>query len=172
MHHQSVKVNYTRKINHFALFFIPVFLRSVFPHEQSFGRFITGCVIGTVSLFIYIKPIRDKISIIATMFLSFDRPEDRPNTEDQSRLDLAIAMVSFVAKLSPRKHAMADFIREYASSNAVSKSFCYKIKTTLQDLTLIKWDDYWNEYRLNMERYKRDRKALRGFKGQIKKWQG
>ena len=41
----------------FALFFIPVFLRSVFPHEQSFGRFIMGCVIGTVSLFIYIKPI-------------------------------------------------------------------------------------------------------------------
>ena len=78
--HKRIKVNYTRKINHFALFFIPVFLRSVFPHEQSFGRFITGCVIGTVSLFIYIKPIRDKISIIATMFLSFDRPEDRPNT--------------------------------------------------------------------------------------------
>ena len=31
-------------------------------------------------MFIYIKPIRGKISIIATMFLSFDRPEDRPNT--------------------------------------------------------------------------------------------
>jgi dolichol kinase len=78
--HKRIKVNYTRKINHFALFFIPVFLRSVFPHEQSFWRFVAGCVIGTVSLFIYIKPIRDRISIIATMFLSFDRPEDRPNT--------------------------------------------------------------------------------------------
>jgi len=78
--HKSIKVNYTRKINHFALFFVPVFLRSVFPHEQSFLRFIVGCVLGTLILFIYIKPIRDKISIIATMFLSFDRPEDRPNT--------------------------------------------------------------------------------------------
>lgn len=78
--HKQIKVNYTRKINHFSLFFIPVFLRAVFPHEQSFGRFITGCVIATVILFIYIKPIRNKISIIATMFLSFDRPEDRPNT--------------------------------------------------------------------------------------------
>ena len=78
--HKRIKVNYTRKVNHFALFFIPVFLRSVFPHEMSFERFITGCVIGTVTLFIYIKPIREKISIIATMFLSFDRPEDRPNT--------------------------------------------------------------------------------------------
>jgi phytol kinase len=78
--HKGIKVNYTRKINHFALFFIPVFLRSVFPHERSFVRFIIGCVIGTLILLIYFKPIRKKISIIATMFLSFDRPEDRPNT--------------------------------------------------------------------------------------------
>lgn len=78
--HKGIKVNYTRKINHFALFFVPVFLRSVFPHEGSFEHFIIGCAIGTLILFIYIKPIRGKISIIATMFLSFDRPEDRPNT--------------------------------------------------------------------------------------------
>ena len=78
--HRGIKVNYTRKINHFALFFVPVFLRSVFPHEPSFLRFIIGCTIGTLILLIYIKPIRDKLTIIATMFLSFDRPEDRPNT--------------------------------------------------------------------------------------------
>jgi len=78
--HKGVKVNYTRKINHFSLFFVPVFLRSVFPHEPTFFRFIFGCVIGTIVLFIYIKPIREKLSIVATMFLSFDRPEDRPNT--------------------------------------------------------------------------------------------
>ncbi|MCP4673645.1 MAG: hypothetical protein GY857_20350 [Desulfobacula sp.] len=78
--YKGVKVNYTRKINHFSLFFIPVFLRSVFSHEESFERFIIGCVLGTLILFIYIKPIREKIPLIATMFLSFDRPEDRPNT--------------------------------------------------------------------------------------------
>jgi len=78
--YKGAKVNYTRKINHFSLFFIPVFLRSVFPHEGSFERFIIGCVLGTLILFIYIKPIREKIPLIATMFLSFDRPEDRPNT--------------------------------------------------------------------------------------------
>lgn len=78
--YKGVKVNYTRKINHFSLFFIPVFLRSVFPHGESFERFIIGCVLGTLILFIYIKPIREKIPLIATMFLSFDRPEDRPNT--------------------------------------------------------------------------------------------
>ena len=94
------------------------------------------------------------------------------SVEEQNRLDLAVALISFIAKYTPRKTAMAGFIREYASDNAVSKSFCYKIKTRLQDLTVIKWDDHWQEYQLNMERYKRDRKALRGFKGQIKKWQG
>ena len=78
--HMSIKVNYTRKINHFALFFVPVFLRSVFPHEPTFLRFITGCVIGTLILFIYIESIRIRIPAVATMFLSFDRPEDRPNT--------------------------------------------------------------------------------------------
>jgi len=78
--HKGVKVNYTRKINHFALFFIPVFLRSVFPYERSLGLFIFSCILGTLILFIYIKPIRDKVSIISTMFLSLDRPEDRPNT--------------------------------------------------------------------------------------------
>ena len=94
------------------------------------------------------------------------------SVEEQNRLDLAVALISFITRMSPRKTAMADFIREYAGNNAVSKSFCYKIKTTLQNLTIIKWDDYWYEYRLNMERYKRDGKALRGFKGQIMKWQG
>ena len=44
--HVGIKVNYTRKINHFALFFVPVFLRSIFPHEPTFLRFIVGCVIA------------------------------------------------------------------------------------------------------------------------------
>ena len=78
--HWGVKVNYTRKINHFALFFTPLFIRSVFPYSQSFDRFITGCVVGTLALFIYIKPIRVRVPPVATMFLSFDRPEDRPDT--------------------------------------------------------------------------------------------
>ena len=85
------------------------------------------------------------------------------SVDDQNRLDLAIAMVSFVVKLSPRKPPMADFIRKYAGNNAVSKSFCYKIKIRLQDLTVIKWDDHWQEYQLNMERYKRDSKDTTWF---------
>jgi dolichol kinase len=80
VHHRGVKVNYTRKINHFALFFIPMYLDRLFALENSFGLFILGSVLGIVTLGIYVKPVRDRVPFIATMFLSFDRPEDRPRT--------------------------------------------------------------------------------------------
>jgi dolichol kinase len=78
--YKGVKVNYTRKINHFALFFVPVFLRAIFPYELHFERFLVGCLVGACVLVLYIKPIRDRVPLVETMFLSFDRPEDRPHT--------------------------------------------------------------------------------------------
>lgn len=78
--HKGVKVNYTRKINHFVLFFIPVYVDRAFAYEESFGLFFLGAALAVLSLAIYMKPVRKKIPIIATMFLSFDRPEDRPHT--------------------------------------------------------------------------------------------
>jgi len=78
--HKGMKVNYTRKINHFALFLIPLFLDRAFAYEKSFGLFALGAVGAILSLVIYIEPIRSKVPLIATMFISFDRPEDRPHT--------------------------------------------------------------------------------------------
>lgn len=78
--HYGVKVNYTRKINHFSLFFIPMYIETILPYERSLGLFILGSVFGVFTLIIYIKPLRERLTIIATMFLSFDRPEDRPYT--------------------------------------------------------------------------------------------
>ena len=78
--HYGVKVNYTRKINHFSLFFIPMYIETIAPYEKSLGLFILGSVFGVFTLIIYIKPLRERLTIIATMFLSFDRPEDRPYT--------------------------------------------------------------------------------------------
>ena len=80
VYYKGVKVNYTRKINHFALFFVPMFLDNILPVELSIGSIILGSFLAVLSLVIYIKPIRNKSSIIERMFLSFDRPEDRPNT--------------------------------------------------------------------------------------------
>ena len=80
VYHKGVKVNYTRKINHFALFFVPMFLDKIIPAELSIGSIILGSLLAVSSLAIYIRPIRNKSRIIERMFLSFDRPEDRPNT--------------------------------------------------------------------------------------------
>jgi len=38
-----------------------------------------GSIFTLLSLLIFINPIRQRVSILATMFLYFDRPEDRPH---------------------------------------------------------------------------------------------
>jgi len=78
--HKGIKVNYTRKINHFAIFFIPMYLDSLFVYEKSLPIFITSCMLAVLTLTIYIEPIRTRVRFIGRMFRSFDRPEDRPHT--------------------------------------------------------------------------------------------
>jgi dolichol kinase len=74
------KVNYTRKINHFFVFFSPYLLKTIFPFEESLCKQIIIALVGLSTLFIYLKPIRENIKIVAIMFAAFDRPEDRPYT--------------------------------------------------------------------------------------------
>jgi len=74
------KVNYTRKINHFFVFFSPYLLKLIFPFKESFYTQVIIAMVGLSTLIIYIKPIRENIRIVAVMFASFDRPEDRPHT--------------------------------------------------------------------------------------------
>ncbi|EEG77450.1 diacylglycerol/polyprenol kinase family protein [Dethiobacter alkaliphilus] len=78
--HKNVKVNYTRKINHFTLFVIPILLNRGYAYDQSFGLFALGAFLAVFKFIFYIKPIRDRVPFIRTMFSSFDRPEDRPHT--------------------------------------------------------------------------------------------
>ncbi len=78
--HKNVKVNYTRKINHFMLFFIPIFINRGYVHEESIGLFVLGAFLAVAKFIFYIKPIRDRVPFIKVMFRSFDRPEDRPYT--------------------------------------------------------------------------------------------
>lgn len=78
--YKHVKVNYTRKINHFALFFTPQLLMPFFPYERTGITMLLGSLLTLFSLLIFTNPIRQRVSIIGTMFLSFDRPEDRPHT--------------------------------------------------------------------------------------------
>ena len=78
--HKNVKVNYTRKINHFMLFFVPIFLNRGYAHEEAFGLYALGAIHAVAKFTFYIKPIRDRVHFIRVMFHSFDRPEDRPYT--------------------------------------------------------------------------------------------
>jgi phytol kinase len=80
--YKNVKVNYTRKIDQLFLFFIPAFADYFFTHNNPHTLFliINQALFMLVTLIIFLKPIRNKVPIIATAFRSFDRPEDRPYT--------------------------------------------------------------------------------------------
>ncbi|MHA1489509.1 MAG: hypothetical protein ACTSRI_07625 [Promethearchaeota archaeon] len=87
---KGVKVNYTRKINHFSLLFIPflldMILRPISPSDGSESMegdlFFSaiGLLLGLIYFLFFIKPIRERVNVISTAFSSIDRPEDRPNT--------------------------------------------------------------------------------------------
>ncbi|MES2617089.1 MAG: hypothetical protein V4613_04375 [Bacteroidota bacterium] len=74
------RVNYTRKINHFTIFFSPYIIRHYFPYPDDTSNLLLSVAISLSVFLIYIKPVRNNIPLFSTMFASFDRPEDRPHT--------------------------------------------------------------------------------------------
>jgi dolichol kinase len=71
------KVNYTRKLQHFAAYAVPLVVHSgeKGPLALAWGDWFT--LLGFMLL---IKPIRERSSFFMLQFNSLDRPEDRPNT--------------------------------------------------------------------------------------------
>jgi phytol kinase len=78
--HHGIKVGYTRKINHFALFFLPLLVDDLFPYEKSLYSIGIGLLLLITSMSLYCSSFRKRSGILSTSFLSFDRPEDRPYT--------------------------------------------------------------------------------------------
>jgi dolichol kinase len=76
--YKHVRVNYTRKVNHFAVFFLPYFLNLFFRIDPFVATVTTGITILCFAVFS--DPIRKRSAIIDLMFTGFDRPEDRPDT--------------------------------------------------------------------------------------------
>ncbi|HXB41788.1 MAG TPA: hypothetical protein VNZ49_14705 [Bacteroidia bacterium] len=74
------KVNYTRKINHFFVFFSPYLIKTVFPFTETPYTQVWLAIVGISTLAIYVKPVRHNVKIVHLMFAAFDRPEDRPHT--------------------------------------------------------------------------------------------
>ena len=79
---RGMRVNYTRKINHFAIFFIPVFVDQQFASETFTDVvYLSVSALGTLGfLVIFLERVRSKVPVFQLMFEGFDRPEDRPHT--------------------------------------------------------------------------------------------
>jgi len=81
----GIKVNYTRKIQHFCAYLIPLLIGE-FIKESSDGELAFILQIWwdywwvLLSFFVMIYPIRTRVRFVDIMFFSLDRPEDRPNT--------------------------------------------------------------------------------------------
>jgi phytol kinase len=95
----GVKVNYTRKINHFALFSLPLALDDYFGVARGI---MPGIVNGfaTVAMFgVFWEPVRSRLTWAQVMFLSYDRPEDRPHTLHWLVTQFLAALVVIIAML-------------------------------------------------------------------------
>lgn len=77
---KGIKVNYTRKLIHFALFFLPFFLEKILLSDSNPTANGLGMLASLSTHLLYFNPIRSRIGIINTAFMGLDRPEDRPNT--------------------------------------------------------------------------------------------
>jgi len=73
------KVNYTRKIQHFAAYATPILIRSPF-HTENWLTVCWGDMATLLGFLIVIKPIRESHAFFMMQFNAFDRPEDRPFT--------------------------------------------------------------------------------------------
>lgn len=74
----SFKVNYTRKLQHFAAYMVPLVVKGgkdYGPLSLAWGDFFT-----LMGFFVLIKPIRESFKVFMLQFNSLDRPEDRPHT--------------------------------------------------------------------------------------------
>lgn len=75
---RGVKVNYTRKLSHLALFVIPIALAPLLPYTPNVWTITASAVVLVLTTLLFLAPIRTRVPAVATAFASVDRPEDRP----------------------------------------------------------------------------------------------
>lgn len=78
--HREVKVNYTRKVNFFALYLVPLLVNRFAPLVDSVAAAAVRAVLFMALLLLFLEPVRTRLAVVDTMFRSYDRPEDRPHT--------------------------------------------------------------------------------------------
>ncbi len=76
--HPRFKVNYTRKLQHFAAYIIPLLGAAHAPHGI-LPHFWESTLV-MLAFLLLIKPVREHSTFFMLQFNAMDRPEDRPNT--------------------------------------------------------------------------------------------
>ncbi len=77
---KNVKVNYTRKILHFIIFFLPIFMTTQLTFQHNLVSLVISGFIFVGTVLLMSEPIRTRSHFFATAFAAIDRPEDRPYT--------------------------------------------------------------------------------------------
>jgi dolichol kinase len=77
---KGIRVNYTRKVIHFIIFFLPIFLLSAIPFKPSVATLLGSGILFVLWNILLSEPFRSRSSFLTTAFASIDRPEDRPFT--------------------------------------------------------------------------------------------
>ena len=72
------KVNYTRKLQHFAAYLVPL-INPMGKHEGLIPH-LWETLFVMLTFLLLIKPLRENCRFFMLQFNSMDRPEDRPNT--------------------------------------------------------------------------------------------
>ena len=72
------KVNYTRKLQHFAAYLAP--LINPFGKHEGLLPHLWETLFVMLTFLLLIKPLRENIRLFMLQFNSMDRPEDRPHT--------------------------------------------------------------------------------------------
>ncbi|MBQ9336735.1 MAG: hypothetical protein IJS14_05505 [Lentisphaeria bacterium] len=72
------KVNYTRKLQHFAAYLAP--LINPFGKHEGLLPHLWETLFVMLTFLVLIKPLRENIRFFMLQFNSMDRPEDRPHT--------------------------------------------------------------------------------------------
>ncbi|MBA4019795.1 MAG: hypothetical protein C0483_21730 [Pirellula sp.] len=78
--HHGLKTNYSRKIGHFLTIGVPWGLQHALSLDQNMVAVVLAAMVTPTHLLLFVRPIRDRVPLVATMFRSVDRPEDRPHT--------------------------------------------------------------------------------------------
>jgi dolichol kinase len=76
---ERLKVNYSRKIIHFTFIFSALLINQTL-FNYSIKYFAISGTISLIAALILVEPIRKRVPIVNFLFLSYDRPEDRPHT--------------------------------------------------------------------------------------------